>query len=260
MVRLLLGACGTSEGVARWARTPRVQYKGITQVGKPPLPGWVMNTSVRPLERFLDLASSPSGDRSLLLDVIAFSAAVVSASVFRWEASDIIWALWVSSLCVGFTTIIVAIASGVRDPSLGPLALRLGGGLGVLAFFTFHFGLFHFVHSVFLSAFFPLTDDDAFRSIFRTGLVALALYWPFVLMSLLPKLPGLARQWRGPGNARAAFAQPYANVVKMHILIFVFAGLHAAGLSRYAIYPVLAFYFFPWRRFVRAFRGRAAQA
>ncbi len=99
--------------------------------------------------------------RAVLLDVIAFSAAVVSASVFRWEANGIIWALWVSSLCVGFTTIFVAIASGVKDSSSGPLAVRLLGGLGVLVFFAFHFGLFHFVHSVFLSAFFPLTDDNA---------------------------------------------------------------------------------------------------
>ncbi len=33
----------------------------------------------------------------------------------------------------------------------------------------------------------------------------------------------------------------------MHLLIFVFAGLHVAGLSRLAIYPVLAAYFFPWK-------------
>ncbi len=219
-----------------------------------------MSTHTRPLKRFVDMATSPSGERSLLLDVVAFSVAIVSASVFRWEACDIIWALWVSSLCVGFTTIIVTIASKAKDPSSGPLALRILGGLGILAFFVFHFGMFHFVHSMFLAAFFPLTNDDAFSNIFSTGFVALRLYWPFVLMSLLPKLPGLARQWSGSVKADAAFAQPYANVVKMHILIFVFAGLHAAGLSRYAVYPVLAFYFFPWRRFMKAYRGRAARA
>jgi hypothetical protein len=44
----------------------------------------------------------------------------------------------------------------------------------------------------------------------------------------------------------------------MHLLIFVFAGLNAAGLSRYAVYPVLAFYFFPWRRFMKAYRAWGA--
>ncbi|MCK4510221.1 hypothetical protein KAW64_00695 [bacterium] len=217
-----------------------------------------MRTHTGPLKRFVDMASSPSGERSLLLDVVAFSAAIVAASVFRWEATDIIWGLWVSSLSVGFTTIVVGIASRAKDPSSGPLTERLAGGLGILAFFTFHFGLFHLAHSVFLSTFFPITDDDSFLSIFSTWFVALRLYWPFVLMTLLPKLPGLKRQWRGPDSVDASFAQPYANVVKMHLLIFVFAGLNAAGLSRYAVYPVLAFYFFPWRRFMKAYRAWGA--
>ena len=232
--------------------------RGIAQVGKPALPGWTMTTHMGTFKRFVDMASSPSGERSLLLDVVAFSAAIAAASILRWEATDIIWGLWVSSLCVGFTTIIVGIASKAKDPSFGPPALRLLGGLGVLAFFTFHFGLFHFVHSIFLNTFFPITDDDTFSSIFSTGFVALRLYWSFVLMSLLPKLPGLKRQWRGSDSVDASFAQPYANVVKMHLLIFVFAGLSAAGLSRYAVYAVLAFYFFPWRRFMNAYRGRGA--
>jgi hypothetical protein len=41
----------------------------------------------------------------------------------------------------------------------------------------------------------------------------------------------------------------------MHLLIFVFAGLHMTGLSRLAIIPVLAAYFFPWKA-VRAHFGR----
>ena len=78
MVRLFLGVCGTSEGVARWARMPRVQYKGTTQVSKPTLPGWMMSTHTRPLDRFLDLALSPSGERAVLLD-----AALVEGALLR---------------------------------------------------------------------------------------------------------------------------------------------------------------------------------
>ena len=50
--------------------------------------------------------------------------------------------------------------------------------------------------------------------------------------------------------------KPYANVVRMHLLIFVFAGLHAAQLSNYAIYPVLFAYFFPCAAFIRTLRHR----
>jgi hypothetical protein len=41
---------------------------------------------------------------------------------------------------------------------------------------------------------------------------------------------------------------PYANVIRMHVLIFVFAGLHIMNLGGLAVYPVLAAYFFPWKK------------
>ena len=41
----------------------------------------------------------------------------------------------------------------------------------------------------------------------------------------------------------------------MHLLIFVFAGLHMADLSRLAIIPVLAAYFFPWKAMALRLRG-----
>jgi hypothetical protein len=46
-----------------------------------------------------------------------------------------------------------------------------------------------------------------------------------------------------PGGLR-----PFARLTEpdLLLLIFVFAGLHMAGLSQLAIYPVLAVYFFPW--------------
>ena len=38
---------------------------------------------------------------------------------------------------------------------------------------------------------------------------------------------------------------PYKNVVRMHILIFVFAFLSVVGLRSFVLYVVLVFYFFP---------------
>jgi hypothetical protein len=132
----------------------------------------------------------------------------------------------------------------------------------MLAFFTVHFGMFHFGYSVFLNLFFPLLDQEAMSGSIRPANLfailgaALRLSWPLVLMTVISRL----RSFPFSGvdlSSKDAFMTPYASVVKMHILIFVFAGLHAAGLSRLAIYPVLAFYFFPWGAFRHAMKQRA---
>ncbi len=191
---------------------------------------------------------------TVLLDVVAFSTAIILAGVFRWEATDLIWGLWASSLVIGYATIVATISVGVRDSGL-PLTLALAGGLGLLAFFTFHFGMFHLVHGVFLGAFFPPGGIEHIKpNPFNVLSVVIRLYWPFILVSLLAKISHIV-----PKKAKLAtgdhLMKPYGNVVKMHLLIFVFAGLHMAGLSRYAVYPVLIAYFFPWREFSAALRG-----
>ncbi|MBD3368708.1 MAG: hypothetical protein GF405_11145 [Candidatus Eisenbacteria bacterium] len=192
--------------------------------------------------------------RKVLLDLGAFAGTVVLAVTMRWETRDLVWALWISSLVVGYATIATTIVRGVRKYWHAFSAVAIFGGAGLLAFFTFHFGMFHFVHSVFLDMFFPLYGDpEGFPNFARTAMVALAGYWPFVLASLVSRLEDLDRGGDGapdgtvPGRGAAmSLSAPYRNVVRMHILIFVFAGLHAAGLSRFALYPVLAAYFFPW--------------
>ena len=40
--------------------------------------------------------------------------------------------------------------------------------------------------------------------------------------------------------------RPFKNIVRMQILVFVFLMLESVGLIRFAVYPVLAFYFFPF--------------
>ena len=45
-------------------------------------------------------------------------------------------------------------------------------------------------------------------------------------------------------------AGPYKNVIRMHLLIFFFAGAGAMQLDNFAVYAVVyAVYFFPWREF-----------
>jgi len=199
--------------------------------------------------------NSAVGRRDLALDLFAFAGTVACATVFRWEARDVIWGLWISSLTVGYATIVSTTVRGVRTVLGGYRALAVLGAVGTLAFFTVHFGMFHFVHAVFLNGFFPLVESgDGFPDFL--GLVAESArsFWPLIVASFLSRLSNILPDSPAPPG-KDSFAAPYGNVVRMHLLIFVFAGLHVADLSRLAILPVLAAYFFPWRAVFGRTRG-----
>ena len=200
--------------------------------------------------------NSAVGGRDLALDLFAFAGTVACATIFRWEARDVIWGLWISSLTVGYATIVSNVVRGVRGVLGNHRAVALVGGIGTLAFFTVHFGMFHFVHAVFLNGFFPLVESsDGFPHFLSMVAKSAAAFWPLIVASFLSRLPDIFPGSPAP-SGKDSFAAPYGNVVRMHLLIFVFAGLHMTGLSRLAILPVLAAYFFPWK----AVLGRSTSA
>ncbi len=185
-----------------------------------------------------------------MYEIGAFVLTVVFALLFRWEARDLIWGLWISSLCVGYAFIVKSIVTAilVRDSKI-PLAAAVGAGVALLVFFTFHFGMFHFVHSVFLNLFFPLFPMAKKNSpdVPLFIVTALKLYWPVVLANLIVKWPDFQAASFDPVHGKDVLMKPYSTVVKIHILIFVFAGMSAVHLSRFAMYPILLFFFFPWQ-------------
>ena len=208
-------------------------------------------------------------------DALAFAGGLALAWFGDWDTKDLVWSLWLSSLVVGYAMIVWSIfgpaaflraknrpmlpdtAFGSRLP--GSAALLIGG-LFLLSFFTVHFGMFHFVHSVFLNAFFPVAPDLRSPSVALYEQV-LTSYWPFVLAAAVaereafhleptpeaPPDPATAAR-----NARRAMPggmmAPYRNVVRLHLLIFFFAFAHFTKLDRFLVYAVVyAVYFFPWR-------------
>jgi len=184
----------------------------------------------------------------VVMDVVAFSVTLVFASLLRWEARDMIWGLWISSLCVGYAHIVTGIVAGTISWFNGSRVVQIVGAVFVLGFFSVHFVGFHYGHSAFLHMFFPLVDEGPTPDLARTVALTFRLFWPFVLMSFVAKWRDLPLKGVDLSK-KGAFSGPYANVMRMHILIFVFAGLAMADLSRLAIYPVLALYFFPWGAF-----------
>ena len=212
-----------------------------------------------------------AGWRSAWPDALALAGGLALAWWLHWQVRDLVWSLWLSSLLVGYAMIVwrifgpvIALGQQIGTEGysvgarVGGLGLYLVGGLFLLAFFTVHFGMFHFVHSVFLNAFFPALDDRAHG--FPSAALywhVLASYWPFVLVAAVAERGAFRRAGPllvGPGADDAdkksgqGFMEAYRNVVRMHLLIFFFAFAHFARLENFYVYAVVyAVYFFPWR-------------
>ena len=211
--------------------------------------------------------------RSAWPDALAFAGGLGLAWWFGWQTRDLVWSLWLASLLVGYATIIWMIfrpafdarraaadggASGLVQSALG--GIYVVGGLFLLAFFTFHFGMFHFVHSVFLNLFFPVFDASS-RGFPSPALYwhVLGAYWPFVLVAAVAERGGFERGPAVPASLGAsgepvtkkpgdAFMAPYKNVVRMHLMIFFFAFASFVRLENFFVYAIVyAVYFFPWR-------------
>ncbi|HVZ65685.1 MAG TPA: DUF6498-containing protein [Lacunisphaera sp.] len=224
-------------------------------------------------------------------DLLAFGGGLALAWFGHWETRDLVWSLWLSSLLVGYAMIVwsifgpgIALATQawrgrdqLREATLGNTAaggaVLLIGGLFLLAFFTVHFGMFHFVHSVFLNSFFPLRPGIKSWPGPALYWSVLTAYWPFVLVAAVAerqafRLPQAAESAPADTSVRAAdvnrrlaagrqgfggMMAPYRNVVRLHMLIFFFAFAHFAKLDNFLVYAVVyAVYFFPWRMVRRA--------
>lgn len=215
-------------------------------------------------------------------DALAFAGGLAVAWFARWETTDLVWSLWLSSLVVGYATILWLATATLRefignacwDPSPGAMGAKIATGAVIAAgagftviFFTVHFGMFHFVHSVFLNQFFPV-DPKGGRHFPEAGMYVEVLrrYWWFLPLAFLAERRGFVAQAPGTGLDTAVTAEaiarrkapgdfapgtmtaPYRNVVRMHLLIFFFAGASVAKLDGFLVYAVVyAVYFFPWR-------------
>jgi hypothetical protein len=216
-------------------------------------------------------------------DALAFVGGLAVAWFARWQTTDLVWSLWLSSLVVGYAMILwsstgmlreFAVGAGTdRTPGTLPGKLLVGsliggGSLMMIAFFTVHFGGFHFGHSVFLNQFFPVLPEAKTTHLwpgFETYAEVVKRYWIFLPVAFLAERAAFASKPAKPKDDGAVTAEaiaarkarnaqgdalfaPYKNVIRMHLLIFFFAGASFAKFDNFAIYAVVyAVYFFPWR-------------
>lgn len=215
-------------------------------------------------------------------DLLAFGIALLFAFHIKWETTDLVWSLWLSSLVLGYLTFFSAFGGAVyyvlaqreypehRNPQ--DILIAATGGLFFLAFFSFHFGAFHSAHASFLSSFFPLEGlDKELKGLGLNPLNLLSfvfqhLIFPYafflaavviaerkhVFSHLLKGIragSGLRNaEKNNSGNPLADIVlRPYINVVRMHFLIFFFAFCHYFNTDDWFVFAtVFAVYFFPW--------------
>lgn len=199
------------------------------------------------------LRGLPAGCAALPFNVIVVVATVTLLGFGRVGVVVLALALVSTALAAGGLVRSRPGFAFLPDPERGlvRLVIMLPAAFFMLGFFTLHFGMFHFVHGLFLNGFFPLVQaspfgkgpDQVFGIVGSCAREALVRYWPFVVASALSRLPGYAGAWTTTDGTM--LVRPYLNVIRMHVMIFVFAFLSAAGLQSYALYPLLAVYFLP---------------
>lgn len=212
--------------------------------------------------------------REILLDLLLFVAALAIALWQRDDGHSIVWGMWLSSLLLGYTYIVSSILRWVfamYKVSTGMFLFGLVNGLFLLGFFTIHFGGFHLGHAIFLNDFFPIPVDANRQGLFLDAQQyawVVSEYWWFLLIVLVSDrhdvLGKRAPLPAEPQSTKKAMSKmnlmkPYAKVVRLHILIFVFAGAQAMQWSEALLLVIIhAAYFLPWRRFYRLVKPRAS--
>lgn len=207
-----------------------------------------------------DVAHGSGSQRPAVVDYVAFASSLVLAFALEWKTADLVWSLWLSSLVIGWVGIVVGIArartSGEDDATTGWMLK-----LFFVGFFSVHFGGFHFVHSVFLAALFPLTTHDGLPLWELPYGIVFSTYWPWLLAAAVAERrflsgdSGVARDALTAGSGSTLRKLPYRgfdpmaaykNVVRMHLLIFVLVPLQFAGVGdAWAYALVYAVYFWP---------------
>lgn len=158
---------------------------------------------------------------------------VYGVIAWGWGAAPLVLLYWMENIVIGAMTIPRIVISGASYGGLGLLA-----GVGLSAFFVFHYGLFCMVHGTFLIAFasiamspeamssMPMMDLlGMFQFSFASGLhVAWILYviagfqvvvffWEFVIKG----------EWKNTNPMAEMFA-PYGRIILLHFAIFAGAG------------------------------------
>ena len=156
-------------------------------------------------------------DPSFVSLLLSNFATIAMALIFDWSLAIVLWIYWFQSVSIGIVNVFrILLIKGSKFPEFKfGIFLKVMGVIGKLftaAFFTVHFGLFHFVYAIFLATLFSagITAYD-FTYIALAGLL-------FFVSHLISFIIDEARGKEETDMGRAMF-RPYARIVPMHLTI-----------------------------------------
>jgi hypothetical protein len=166
---------------------------------------------------------------SALVLVAANLVPLVGVTAFHWTVLSVLLLYWSENVVIGAINVLKMAFASPKSLSAGVTKVFL------IPFFMFHYGMFAFVHGMFILAFFghragPFPSPATFAAALRDagvgwGVVAIAASHGF----------SFAHNYLMSGEYRNAspqllMAQPYARVVVLHVAILV-GGFGAAALG-----------------------------
>jgi hypothetical protein len=141
---------------------------------------------------------TPSTLQIILPNLAAFAVGLGCAWMLGWQTTDLVWSLWLSSLVLGYLSILATIGKGLYIGSAVVFnenfpqqyrskAILTGSciALFVVAFFSLHFCGFHAIHAGFLRSFFPLSGVPG--QAFVRGFFNPFLLWKDAFHYLMPQ-------------------------------------------------------------------------
>jgi hypothetical protein len=185
-----------------------------------------------------------------LPNILGFIISILSAYYLNFQTIDVVWSLWISSLLFGYVVFFaysITLFIKTKDAKKS---------LIMLVFFSFHFMIFHLVHANVLSEFFPLSFDiDNINPLkdFNVGIFTtlyenfIKPYAWFIFAIIIAEKDAIFKPFLTQNTDKNFMFYPYKNVIKMHIMLFVFALAFKLEIDNFALLVVVYFvYFLPW--------------
>jgi hypothetical protein len=188
--------------------------------------------------------ADPAGSRNVLWTIAWNAIPVIGVVAFGWQALPLMAFYWIENLVIGAINAVKIAVSGLTKPMPQPAL-----GLFLAAFFTVHYGMFCFVHGIFVFAIFTLGDliqngvepqGEAFDLLARVrGVLDSDLLWSAGALVVL-RVGEFLAFWVG-GRAwletepKTQMLEPYGRIIVLHLTLF-FCAIPVIALGQ----PMLA--------------------
>jgi hypothetical protein len=154
---------------------------------------------------------------------------IIGVLFMGWNSATLILAYWIESAIIGFFTILkMRKAKNLGKPPKNirfnkrPLDVEKMGRSGTIFFFLFHYGLFMFVHLIFLLVFITQGIGNITRPVSSLSFITNLLIFSIVIfISHLQSyiINFIGQQEYKKKTVAQLFTTPYKRIIPMHIAI-----------------------------------------